>query len=564
MFAAQAQITINQLPVVHDPLSNMLLCSVPQEIYGTDWTATIILDEGVWDEMIIDGQKVTDVTPYTFHNITGGKTYDVQGITGTDTTLYHITFTYYPILKLHSLEGAYHQRRYKMSKITIIMPGEQAEEVDGKIKWRGNTTVRYYREKRNYHLKFTDAAGEKVDRSFFGLRNDNSWILDAGQVDNARIRNRVGMDLWRDLTPKMYYADREPKAMNWTRNFMIEVFLEGNYHGIYAMGEAMDRKQLKLKKYEQVDDSTQVIHGLLWKSSAWNDYTMMGNATQDYDPTSEEWNGYEMKYPDIEEVNPTDYQTLWEAINFVVNSTDSEFKKNVGKYFDLPVLQYYYILYELLVAFDNGGKNMYWAVYDKQQDKKLTLAAWDFDATVGQYYINVYSRKDTANFSPERNLQMGHILFSRLLSLNPDKFKTQMKRNYYAMRKNMLREDSLVARYVDAINDLQRCGAAQREEVRWSGVVDLNYKDLDFEYQKEYIAQWWHRRLKFLDETFFKVTPVAGDVNRDWQVDVTDVNQAIDVLLGKTPYDSDADLNGDGIVDVDDVNAIIDIVLGKS
>ena len=86
MFAAQAQITINQLPVVHDPLSNMLLCSVPQEIYGTDWTATIILDEGVWDEMIIDGQKVTDVTPYTFHNITGGKTYDVQGITGTDTT----------------------------------------------------------------------------------------------------------------------------------------------------------------------------------------------------------------------------------------------------------------------------------------------------------------------------------------------------------------------------------------------------------------------------------------------------------------------------------------------
>ena len=102
-FASQAQITINQMPVVHDPLSNMLLCSVPEEVYGKDLPATIMLDDNNWDAMIIDGDTVTSIAPYTFKTITGGKNYPVKGIVGQDTTDYFIAFTYYPIMMLHSL-----------------------------------------------------------------------------------------------------------------------------------------------------------------------------------------------------------------------------------------------------------------------------------------------------------------------------------------------------------------------------------------------------------------------------------------------------------------------------
>ena len=57
--------------------------------------------------------------------------------------------------------------------------------------------------------------------------------------------------------------------------------------------------------------------------------------------------------------------------------------------------------------------------------------------------------------------------------------------------------------------------------------------------------------------------PLAGDINGDGTVDVSDVNIAINIILGKAEYQSAADLNGDNTVDVSDVNAIINIILGK-
>lgn len=56
---------------------------------------------------------------------------------------------------------------------------------------------------------------------------------------------------------------------------------------------------------------------------------------------------------------------------------------------------------------------------------------------------------------------------------------------------------------------------------------------------------------------------VAGDVNGDGAVDVTDVNEAINMILGKAVMDTIADLDGNGTVDVSDVNHIINIILGK-
>ena len=56
---------------------------------------------------------------------------------------------------------------------------------------------------------------------------------------------------------------------------------------------------------------------------------------------------------------------------------------------------------------------------------------------------------------------------------------------------------------------------------------------------------------------------VTGDVNGDGAVDVTDVNEAINMILGKAVMDTIADLDGNGTVDVSDVNQIINIILGK-
>lgn len=57
---------------------------------------------------------------------------------------------------------------------------------------------------------------------------------------------------------------------------------------------------------------------------------------------------------------------------------------------------------------------------------------------------------------------------------------------------------------------------------------------------------------------------LTGDVTGDGQVDISDVNAVINMMLGKTAQTPAADVNGDGTVDISDVNAIINIMLGKS
>ncbi len=60
--------------------------------------------------------------------------------------------------------------------------------------------------------------------------------------------------------------------------------------------------------------------------------------------------------------------------------------------------------------------------------------------------------------------------------------------------------------------------------------------------------------------------PNKGDINGDGNVDISDVNIVIDIMLGKmqaSSYPGDANVDGQGGVDVADVNAVINIMLGK-
>ncbi|MBR5727401.1 MAG: leucine-rich repeat protein [Muribaculaceae bacterium] len=56
---------------------------------------------------------------------------------------------------------------------------------------------------------------------------------------------------------------------------------------------------------------------------------------------------------------------------------------------------------------------------------------------------------------------------------------------------------------------------------------------------------------------------VPGDANGDGQVDISDVNAVINMMLGKTDMVENCDMNGDGKIDISDVNAVINKMLGK-
>lgn len=69
--------------------------------------------------------------------------------------------------------------------------------------------------------------------------------------------------------------------------------------------------------------------------------------------------------------------------------------------------------------------------------------------------------------------------------------------------------------------------------------------------------------LRFVKGNIPGPEPLAGDVNGDGEVSISDVNALIDHILTGADFDAAADVNKDGEVGISDVNAVIDIILNK-
>ncbi len=493
-----AQFKVNGKSPAYDASSQTYLIAIPQEAFEKDYATHITIDrDTMWSNLKIDGQEINE--DFTFQSVSANKQYALSALDNGKDIQAYITFTYLPILNIKGTFGY----DYVKGTMSLLLPNENnAEEILVKAKWRGGSTNTENKHKRNYKIKTIDSSGKSKDYSFLNMRNDNNWILDAGQVDMFRMRNRIATELWNDFATKPYYASNEPKAKTGVDGKVIEVILNNEYRGIYSLTEAMDRKELKLKKY---DEDKQEMHGQLWKASGYG-YATFWEKPGNYDNNSETWNVFETKYPDIDDVCPTDYSTLWEAINFVATSDNTTFCTEVADYFDIPVLVDYYIFLQVVNGIDNIGKNMYWAVYDKSKDKKLTLAIWDLDATVGQNYTDDPLRPDMVN--PTNRLSITALcIYERLIQQNVDNFKEKVYNRYKELRRSYLAEEELLARYQSYYELVTGCGAAIREENKWSYDSDISGNKLNIkEEYSGYITEWLKQRLSFLDEEFEKTT----------------------------------------------------------
>lgn len=56
---------------------------------------------------------------------------------------------------------------------------------------------------------------------------------------------------------------------------------------------------------------------------------------------------------------------------------------------------------------------------------------------------------------------------------------------------------------------------------------------------------------------------ILGDVNGDGEVNISDINALIDMIVSDAPYEKAADVNGDGEIGISDVNSLIDMILNK-
>ena len=546
-----------------DTLNHIWLCSIPQSLFGNDYSAQVSYGDEL-SELAIEGTAVASGDEFTFEGIEGGKQYTVTAYMGDSLITGSITFTWLPIVELF---GDFNST-YTYATVIVSEPDSAfAEPMSAKIKTRGVTTDQGSKHKRNYRISFVTEDSTKMNRRFFGLRSDNSWILDAGQMDLLRVRNRVSTDLWLDMARRPWYSDTLPNARNGSRGQMVEVMLNGEYRGIYNMCEPIDRKQLKLKRY---DEENGIFHGELWQAYS-RSRTVMMSEPKKRDKRYTTWDGFEVKYPDKDEIGAMDWTVLETAVRWVSEAdklpTLDLFYDSIGYYFDIPVMQDYFIFIVALQALDNDCKNIYYACRDITEHPRLTMVPWDLDICLGGNYLPGVNDPETVK--PERGTEwIAHVPMVNLW--NNAEYHDEVIARYKELRQTVLNTDSLVNRYRTAIDELETCGAAEREEGRWSRDTDLGRKKLDLSKEMDYVEDWIRRHMDYIDENVFiplpePVEPLVGDVNGDGEVNIADVNTLIDIILGGTADEGTmqrADVNGDGEINIADVNATMDIILG--
>lgn len=491
----QAQIYVNGHIAPFDSKTNTWLATIAENQFGKDNQLPVSLQDG-WNKIVIDGNVVN--SQYTFKQVNAKSRYETT-VTDTkgNTIKGNIQFTFLPVVYLEGLFGYDYQR----GTVTITIPNEQGNDyvLSGRIKWRGKTTNTNDKHKRNYNIKLD------TDTQLFDMRKDNNWMLDAGQPDVFRMRNRIAMDIWNDMASKPYYADKEPKARNGVRGYMVEVFLNNEYRGIYNLSEKLDRKQMKLKK---VDESGN-IHGVLYKGITWDDVSM-NDSIYNYDNYANNLLGYEVKYPEpYEDCDSTDWKPLVDANNniIILCYNDEEFEKQIEQWLDVPVMIDYSIFLSSVNALDNSGKNMFWAIYDKETSNRMTLAPWDLDLTFGQRWGGILATEKNDHTSPEYFTDVVIAGFFNFHRTNALHYNDRLNERYQELRQNgnVLSTESLIERFTKYYNAIKNSGAAQRETDKWSGDSDIWGEEINFDKEYEYICDWITKHLEAVDKKGFPV-----------------------------------------------------------
>lgn len=460
--------------------------------------------------LTINGQVVKSGDQFSFGDVTGGKKFRIIIMKGeNDFYEMNLYFTGHPIVQLYVAESKVNSFNFTLGKIVVNDPSSpaQSDTLDVNCRYRGGSTLR--QSKKSFALKLlhrvTNSATvqyENLDKSFLEMREDNSWILDAMVMDPIRLRNRVSTDLWNDFSVKPYYFSKEPKAINGTRGKYVELFVNDTYRGLYCLTETVNRKQLKLKKFKKGSSIgiSDAIKGLLYKAVNWTSPTFMRGINVNYDNASESWDGWETKYPDasgLECLGYTDWKPLYDAVDFVANSTNAVFAEKVGKQFDLPEFRDYYLFIDLLLAEDNHGKNTYLSIYDETQSKKISITPWDLDGVFGRRWD---SSKLTVDFKvSSQNDDEPNKLYLRLMKNNVCGFNDSLKLRYAELRKEYFKPENLIARFVRYNDELTADGAANREVQYWLTKIG---KEQEYLTEISYLSTWINARIAYLDTQY--------------------------------------------------------------
>ena len=369
--------------------------------------------------------------------------------------------------------------------------GEAEAKFACKIKYRGASALNY--NKKSFGVKLLDDEGNSLDASILGIRKDDAWILDAMAIDRIRMRNRANFDIWNEMSRTPY--DTKYDNRNGTEGHYVELFINGEYHGLYCLSDKINRKLLGLDKAIINEDETVTINGVLYKCNQWCSAAYLsGYDTQDMNV--EEWNSWELQYPDDYPCEQA-YTPLKDFIDFCSKTPTTQFLEE----FDDHCYRNNFIDYHVFVlavgARDNAMKNTFLSMANKNNtgDNKALITPWDLDCSLGGNYDgSYYTNPITHNY----------ILVTRpynRLWYYDNSYATAVADRWHSLRQSTLSNQAVFARFDNYARMFSESGAWAREYAKWNGnPVELK-ENIDDELN--YVKDWYIKNAENIEKVIF-------------------------------------------------------------
>ena len=309
------------------------------------------------------------------------------------------------------------------------------------IKVQGTSSLNY--DKKNYTLKFfEDEALDKKLKIDVGWGPQSKYCMKANWIDSTHARNVVTAKLASKVQAKYNLMTQAPRN-GLIDGFPVEIFDNGNFLGLYTFNIPKDEWQFGM---DSDNPNHIVIGGEGWEPA--NVFTAM--------PDFETW------AVEIGEESQETLDKMNRLFDFVVNSSDEEFRENFEEYLNLDSALNYYVMADLAYLKDNLGKNMLIATYDGME---WYLSLYDLDTSWGTYWdgLSLYEYKSKPINMTQSNL------FARMEKA----FSKELAQRYFELREDIMSNESIMAEFEAFKNQIPEL-TFEREWNRWIGYVDAD------------------------------------------------------------------------------------------
>ena len=414
---------------------------------------------------------------------------------------YYYQPTNIPLIVIQTEESVepYDKENYISCTVSIIKDNKKDTNEKGKIKLRGNATLRL--EKKSYRIKFDEQI-----RPLGMKAKAKSWTLLANHSDKTLIRNMFAFKI-SELFEMKYTPLCQP----------VDLIINGEFKGNYGFCDQVEEGKGRIevtKMNEKCIQEPEISGGYIIAADQW---AQMGG---DKYYESDKGVIYTVKYP-------SDSDIVREQLEYIKNkfniAEDESYNNTVDK-IDLETFCKYLLIEDLC-----GNGEAFWSTYitkERSDDKFYFGPVWDFDISFDND-MRVYPVLEKKDFIFKYGSSAGTMNTLAIKILSNKKTIEKLKEVWNTYTENNITKEILVSYINDQIKIIDE--SQKLNFIRWDILNSLVLVNPvargSFEAEVNYLKEYIQKRFDITDEivrnaTFETITKEVEKRNHHHREDI--------------------------------------------